>query len=545
MASIFSTGIGALNAFQRQLATTGHNIANVNTEGYSRQRVDLTTMPPERGPDGYLGNGVKVATIRRHYDDFLAGKVRDYNTSHQEYSVFHERAQQIDNVMGDAAGGIDETLQQFFGSIHDLSTDPRSIPVRTVMLNRADMLTERFQSLNGWMENQRSGLNADFDVYVSEINSIAESLVGINRQIQSALNRDINPPNDLLDSRDRLVDRLSEYVGVDTLVQEDGAMNVFIGSGQALVVGGTANTLSVTANTAALDQKELSLSVSGGSVLVTNQITGGKLGGLLRFREEVLDPAQNALGVVAVGLAHNFNQQHQAGVDLDGNAGGAFFSMPAPQGLASSGNAGAATMSVAFDSATIGNLTGHDYRVAFDGANWSVTNQNNGAASVLGPAGVYVHDGVEITIGGGAAASGDSFLLRPTRSAAANFTTQITDPREVAAAQSAAVGDNSNALALSDLQNASLLFGGAATLGDANGFILADVGTKTHQAGANAEVQKQLLAQAENDKSAISGVNLDEEAADLVKFQQAYSAAAQVIATANTLFDTLLGAVRG
>jgi len=545
MASIFSTGIGALNAFQRQLATTGHNIANVNTEGYSRQRVELTTMPPEWGPEGYIGSGVKVATIRRHYDDFLASRVRDYNTSHQEYSVFHERALQIDNVMGDATSGIDQTLQQFFASIHDVSTDPRSVPARTVMLNRAEMLSERFQSLNGWLESQRSGLNTDFDVYVSEINSISNSLAGINRQIQSAVGRSVNPPNDLLDQRDQLVDRLSEFVGVNTLVQEDGAMNVFIGTGQSLVVGGTASQLSVTDNPAAPDQKELSLALPAGSVTVTSQINGGKLGGLLRFRTEVLDPAQNSLGVLAVGLAYQFNQQHQAGVDLGGNAGAAFFAMPSPQLLGSNNNAGAATVSAAFDGATIGDLSGHEYRLAFDGADWSITDLTTGTATVLGPAGVYLHEGVELTIGGGAAVAGDAFRLRPTRAGAANLNTLITDPSEIAAAQSTAVGDNRNAVALAELQNASLLFSGAATFSDANGFILADVATKTHQAGANAEVQKQLLAQAENDKAAISGVNLDEEAADLVRFQQAYSAAAQVIATANTLFDTLLGAVRG
>lgn len=546
MANILNTGVNALNAFQRQLATTGQNIANVNTEGYSRQRVDLESIAPINGSAGSIGAGVKAAAIRRSYDDFLAGGVRSYTASHEEYSILHERASQIDNVVGDASAGLNRMMQDFFASIQDVSLGPTSVPARTVMLNRAEMLSDRFQTLDGWMEEQRNGLNRDLDVFVDEVNGIAQSIASINKRIQSLASNNAFPPNDLLDQRDNLLDQLSAYVNVSSQLQDDGAMNVFIGSGQALVVGDAAGTLSLSNGQAARDQKEINITLGGGgaTVAVTQQISGGKLGGALRFRNEVLNPAQDSLGLVAIGLAHNFNEQHLLGTDLDGNAGVALFGLGSPQALADTTNRGTGTVAAIFDPATINNLTGDEYRVSYDGSDWSISTSPGGTPSLLGANGVYVHEGVQLTLSG-VPSAGDSFLLRPTRAGAAAMTTQFTDPRKIAAAQSAAPGDNRNALALADLQNASSLMGGTATLGDAYGRMVADVGTRTHQAGSNAEVQAQLLGQAENAKSAVTGVNLDEEAANLVRFQQAYSAAAQVISTANTLFDTLLGAVRG
>ena len=543
MANILNTGISALNAFQRQLATTGHNIANVNTEGYTRQRVDFNALEPQGGDGGYIGSGVEVSSIRRTFDDYLAGRVRDYNASHEEYSIYYERASQVDNVLGDAASGLDQMMQDFFASIQDVANDPTSVPARTVMLNKANLLADRFQSLNGWMDNLRSEVNRDLGTYVDDLNGIAGSLASINQRIQSVSSNSANPPNDLLDQREQLIGQLSGYVNVNTSVQDDGSMNVFIGNGQALVVGGTASSLSVVNNPATADKKELVITQPGGSVVtVTDQVSGGKLGGLLRFRTEVLDSAQNSLGLVAIGLADAFNIQHLLGTDLNGAAGTSFFTTTTPRVLANSNNTGTAVVNAGFSA--VNNLTNNDYQLGFDGANWSITNLGTGASSVLGPPGTYVHDGVQITIGAGGAA-GDRFLLRPTRGGGQDIGVLITDPREIAAGQTGAVGDNQNALGLAALQTQQVLLNGSASLGDAYGVMVADVGTLTHQAKTNEDVQNQLLKQADEAKSAVSGVNLDEEAADLVRFQQAYSAAAQVIATANTLFDTLLGAVRG
>ena len=635
MASILNTGISALNAFQRQLATTGHNIANVNTEGYSRQRVTFDAREAHNtGGVGYLGSGVEIGSIARAYDDYQAGRVRTYNASQQDYQVFYERASQVDIVISDATAGLDKMMQDFFASVQDVSADPSSIPARNVMLNRSELLVDRFQSLNNWMDDLRRQANRDFETAATEINGIAQAIAGINDRIQEALNSDSSIPNDLLDERDKLIDDLSSYVTVNTVAQTDGSVNVFIGNGQAMVVGGNANTLAVTNNPISPDRKELSISLAGGGVSnITEQITGGKLGGLLRFRSEVLDPAQNSLGLAAIGLADSFNAEHITGMDLDGQLGQEYFTRARVDVGAHPANAG--TLTATFDD--VSNLTNHDYELSYDGANWSIQDLFTGNVTVLGAAGPFVHDGVNIVPGAGAAA-GDVYRIRPARLGAFEISAQIKDARDIAAAEAfsvselagntgtahigesaqvsstgtslaglpitltfnsvgntltyppagsiaynpatdsgstltlsvpglgdieftlsgtpangdqftfgnntGAVGDNRNAVRLAALQNSQVLYGGTASVSDAYGYMVADIGTRTHQAGSNAAVQEQLLTQAQNAKEAVSGVNLDEEAADLVRFQQAYSAAAQVIATANTLFDTLLGAVR-
>ncbi len=647
MASIINSGISALNAFKRQMETTGHNIANVNTEGYSRQRAQFTTRDGEAIPQGYIGSGVQIASITRSYDSYLATRVRDYSSSFEEFNVYEQRANQIDNVIADASAGIDNMLQQFFASVNDVADDPTSIPARSVMINRATQLNDRFVALDGWFEDLRHQLNQDFERQTNEINSIARSLADANNRVRTLTGATGGAPNDILDERDRLIDELSHYTNVSTLQQDDGTMNVFVGTGQALVVGTTYNTLGVTNNPLAPDHKELVIQQPGGlAVNVTKQMTGGSLGGLLRFRDEVLDESQNALGRVAIGVGSFFNAEHQTGMDLDGQLGGDFFSVAGPQVLKAAGNTG--TISVGFDD--VSNLTTHDYQIAFDGTDWSLTDLDAGSTVTLSGPGPFVVDGMSIVVN--SAVAGDMYQLRPTRAGASGIGLLVTNERDIAAAEavrsSAAggnggtgqiaagalttrsgntklppggvtleylpgnqlgitsgpagppptrfvqadgtaigpsdtfvpgqtyrvaipdlgtfefsmtgspaagdsfslsdntggVGDNRNARRLADLQTANLMMGGTASFADTYGSLIADVGTKTQQASSNASMQQNLLAQAESAKAEVSGVNLDEEAADLVRFQQAYQAAAQVINVANSLFDSLLNAVR-
>lgn len=657
MASIINTGISALNAFKRQMETTGHNIANVNTEGYSRQRVQFGTRAAEGTPQGFIGSGTDITSIRRSYDDYLAGRVRSYTSSHEEFAIYEQRANQIDNVIADSSAGLDTMLQQFFASVNDVADDPSSIPTRSVMINRAQQLTDRFNALDNWFTDIRNQLNRDLEREANEINSLASSLAQVNARVASMNGIGGGIPNDILDERDRLVDDLSRYTAVSTVEQSDGAMNVFIGTGQALVVGSTFSTLSVEQGSEATDRRELHIRQgSGPTIDVTAQMTGGSLGGLLRFRDEVLDESHNALGRVAVGVAEYFNAEHRTGMDYDGDLGGNFFSAltPAPA-AAHKDNASGSAVTLGF--ADVSALTAHEYQLIYDGSAWSMRDLNTGRAVGLSGTGTagdpLVGDGISITVV--AASAGDSYRLRPTRAAAADIGVLVTNERDIAAAEavlasastsnsgtgvigagaqvtsvaspsrlttpltlqfnaaanrfdiysgnppagaaigsvaynpatdtgttltvpgsitglgdysftmngtpantdrfilsdnsgaaggSVGIGDNRNARRLADLQAANLMIGGTATLANTYGSLVANVGTRTHQAGNNATIQQHLLGQAESAKAEVSGVNLDEEAADLVRFQQAYQAAAQVINVANSLFDSLLGAVR-
>jgi flagellar hook-associated protein 1 FlgK len=651
MASIINTGISALNAFKRQMETTGHNIANVNTEGYSRQRVELGARTPEARPQGYIGSGVEIDAVRRSYDNYLAGRVRSYSSAHMESLVYEQRAGQIDNVIADASAGLDGMMQQFFASVNDVADDPSSVPARSVMINRSEQLVDRFNALDNWFNDIRRQTNRDLEAEVDEINALASSLAQVNARIASLNGISNGIPNDILDERDKLIDDLSKYSNVSTVEQADGAMNVFIGTGQALVVSNTHNTLAVVNNAEAADHKELVIRQPGApEVNVTAQMSGGSLGGLLRFRDEVLDEAQNALGRVAIGVASFFNAEHNTGMDLDGDLGGDYFSgtIPGPA-LANPGNAVGSSVTLGF--ADVSALTTHEYQLSYDGTNWSMRDLNNNTAVTLSGSGTagdpLIGDGVSIVVG--AATAGDSYRLRPTRLGAADIGLRINNERDIAAAESlrasaraantgtgvigagaqvnsvaspgklatpltlqynagsnqfdifsgdppagpalgsvaydpatdsgntltvagaitglgdfsftmngtpangdrfvlqdntGGTGDNRNARRLADLQVENLMVGGTATFANTYGSLVADVGTKTHQASNNATIQEHLLSQAESAKSEVSGVNLDEEAADLVRFQQAYQAAAQVINVSNTLFDSLLAAVR-
>lgn len=651
MASIINTGISALHAFKRQMETTGHNISNVNTEGYSRQRVGLATRIPEPTPQGYIGSGTEVASIRRVYDDYLADRVRAYTSSHESYAIYEDRARQIDDVIADASAGLDGMLQQFFASVNDVADDPRSMPARAVMLNRAEQLGDRFNALDRWFNDQRGQLNRDLQNQANELNALAASLAQVNRQVIGMGSGATGAANDILDQRDHLIDQISRYASVTTMEQPDGAINVAIGSGQPLVIGTRANTLQAVPGRDTPDRYDLTLRTgSGGDMVVTDRISGGSIGGLLQFRDEVLDQAHDGLGRVAVGVAHYVNAEHRTGMDLDGDFGGDFFTEPVPVPAAASPN-NAAGSSVTLGFADVSALTGHEYRLAFDGGGWTMTDLSTGRDVALTGSGTaadpLVGDGVSIVVD--AAAAGDRYRLRPTRGAAAAFGVQVSNERDIAAAEIAGtsalatnsgtasidggaqvnrttaparlaapltlqfdagagqfavysgnppagpalttipydpasdsgstltipagvtgfgdyaltmrgtpadgdsfvladntggIGDNRNALRLADLQTARVMSGGTATLANTYGALVADVGTRTGQAINNAEVHNRLLSQAETAKSEVSGVNLDEEAANLVRFQQAYQAAAQVINVANTLFDSLLGAVR-
>ena len=639
MAGIINIGVSALNAFKRQMETTGHNIANVNTPGYSRQVVQFEARPAQVSAQGYVGSGVDAGAVQRRYDQFLADRVREYSASHQEFAVYEQRARQIDSVLADASAGIDGMMQQFFASVNDVADDPTSIAARTVMLDRAEQLAGRFNALDGWLEDIRHHLNRDLGNQVGEVNELARSLAQVNGRIINLAGTPGGIPGDVLDERDRLLDRLSGFTSISTVEQSDGAMNVFIGSGQALVVGASHNTLGLIDNPAAVDRKEIVINQPGGiSANVTSQMSGGSLGGLLRFRDEVLDPAQNGLGRVAIGLVDFFNAEHRSGMDLDGDLGVDFFANAAPQVMANRSNGPGSAISVAFGD--VADLTAHEYELRYDGTDWTLTDLQNGAVVTMSGSGAagnpFVAHGMEIEIG--SAVAGDSYRLRPTRAGAGGIGLLIGNARDIAAAEpvrnasgtansgtavisggaltertgdtrlaapvsltfnaalnrfdlstggsvaydpasdsgstltvslanlgdysfsitgtpangdvfelrdnAGGVGDNRNARRLADLQNANLMIGGTASIADTYGALIADVATRTHQAGSAAGVQKHLLGQAEASKSEVSGVNLDEEAADLVRFQQAYQAAAQVISVANSLFDSLLAAVR-
>ena len=632
MADLLGIATSGLGAIQQALATAGHNIANVNTEGYSRQIADFQTLPAQRLGNSFLGSGVEVGSVRRSYDSFVVDELRTRSSKLGLATAFESMASSLDRLVGDSDNGLAPALESFFNSIQGVASDPSSLSARQILLSDAEVLTDRFTQLNSSLLGFERDANNRITAAVGEINGLANNLAALNGDIVLALGGGAIP-NDLLDQRDNLLMQLAEKVGITSIEQTDGAVNVFVGKGQPLVIGGTSQHLVAVDSPVYPGRLEIGIAQPGGGTqLLSSQIRGGELQGVIDFRSRVLDPALSELGRLAVGMTELINAQHQLGVDLNGQLGGDFFSTISPAVIPAAGNGGGATVSMSIDD--VSNLEASDYLLVYDGAQWGLTRTSDGAFS--GGAGPFSLDGMTISIAGGAPAAGDTFLVRPVHGGAGQFGLQLTASDQIAAgapvssslslantgsarvenlAVSAtaglpipnitltfdaalnvynvvggpggtlafnpstdsggvtrsfpgqgglsftlsgipgdgdvitfaantggAPGDNRNALLLGAMQSEALLDGSSATFGEAYSGMIGGVGVATRQAQANLQAEDSLMDNAIATRERISGVNLEQEAAELVRLQQAYQAAAQLVAITDTLFQTLLRA---
>ena len=547
--SMLNTAVSGLTAYQRTLSVIGHNITNANTENYSRQDVELSTRQPNLSSAGFIGSGVQTTTVKRVYDQFLYDQVTNRSTSYQQLDTLATMSSRVDAVLANSDSGLSPAIQAFFNSVQDVANNPTSNAAREVMLSEGDTLANRFQALNSEFEGLRSSVNGQLDVVVADINGFAKNIADLNHAIvQAQADSSGQPPNDLLDKRDQTLQKLAELVSVRTVPADDGSLNVFIGNGQTLVLGADAANLTTGGNAFDPSQKEVFFTSRTVSYDITSQLNGGKLGGLLDFRDQVLNPAQDGLGRIAIALADTFNTQQQAGDDLNGNPGAQFFNSvitSSPTVFSNTNNNPASgTVSVTINDTN--QLKASDYRLDYDGSNFTLRRLSDDTVVDSGftladfPRSVAA-EGLTLNIAG-SASNGDSFLIRPVRNAGRDMAVALTNSNGIAAAASgSAAGDNSNALAMAKLQTQQLLGGSTETYQDAYGKMISYVGVKASEAETNSAAQKSLLTAAMDAHSAVSGVNLDEEAAKLIRFQQAYQAAAQVVKVADTVFQTLLG----
>lgn len=646
---IFSVGVSGLNAAQAGILTASHNISNASTPGYSRQEITQGTNIPLLTGSGYMGQGTHVQTVKRIYDDFLGRQVLSAEAGATEMDNYYAQIKQIDDLLADPAAGLSPALSAFFKGVQEVAANPASIPSRQSMLSAAQSLTARFQSLDQRMSEIRDGTNSQVQGQVTEINTLAAQIADINQRIILAqAGSQVQAPNDLLDTRDLMLKDLNKLVRVTTLIQGDGSLNVFIGSGQPLVVGTLQYQLQAVASPEDSERIVVALKGAGNTtqVLPESQISGGSLGGLVAFRRLSLDSAQNSLGRIALTLAQNFNDQHKLGVDLGGALGVDFFdvSNATPTVRANSSNsdvvANTGSPTVSVDSATISKLTDSDYRLSTDGASFTLTRLADNTKTTINTV-PQVVDGMSIdTSGWTTPGAGDSFLIQPTRTGARNIAAAFSDARLIAAAApvrtSAAlantgtaaisggtvnsvappatlnpnlqntvtltfidathfnvvdqtnagnvlpgnvlytsgadisyngwtmqisgtprtgdvftvsanangVSDNRNAMLLGTLQTRTTMLGSAsgptASYQSAYSQIVSAVGSKTNEVQAIGASQQTLVDHATQALQQISGVNLDEEAANLLRYQQAYQASAKILVTASKVFEELL-----
>jgi len=652
--NLLSIGKSGLLAAQVGLATTGHNITNANVDGYNRQVVLQQTSQANNAGYGFVGTGTEVSEIKRQYDSFMSSQVNSAQANTSAFDAYYTQISQIDNLMADTTAGLSPALQDFFKGVQDFSSNPTSIASRQALLSSANSLAARFQSLSGRLTEIGDGVNSQITSNVTVINSYAKQIAALNSSISQLTTNASNQPNDLLDQRDQLVAEMNKYVKTTSQPGSNNTITVSIGSGQPLVVGDRNFELAATPSLTDPSRVEVGY-VTGSTVTVLpkNSLTGGSLGGLLDFRSETLDTVQNSLGKVAIALATTFNDQHKLGQDLNGAMGTDFFKVPDPVIGADRRNSSSSTTVLSAKVSDPTQLTASDYSLKFDGSNYVVTRQSDGARTIINPypqTKPQTIDGVDFSISG-TAAEGDNYVIKPTANGASGLAVITTDVNKLAAGSPIAtgapvsntgnaklspgsvdsaylnpgnaltstvtltydkttgslsgfpagqavtvkgldgasttypagtanipykegdsfnfgginismtgapaqgdtftiapnaggVGDNRNAAALASLQTKNILDGGKATFQGSYAQTVSYVGNKTREVQVSGLASMALLQQNTTQQQSVSGVNLDEEAANLLRYQQAYQACGKVMQIASTLFDVVIGIAR-
>lgn len=666
MADLLRIATSGLVANQGALATTGHNISNASVEGYNRQRAEFVTQPAQFLNGAWIGNGVLLDSVTRVVDEFVIKQLRADAWVYNQADTLRFYNEQVDSILADPDVGLSKRIDSFFNSVQAASADPRWLPGRQVAVSEAAALQSRFSALYTRLADINSSLNARIDTFADDITGLASNIARLNQQIEAAAGGVVTDrPNDLLDERERYIQKLAEIVDVQVVTQGKST-NVFLGKGQALVIGTQAYRAVSVADNFDPSRKQLALALNGSQRVVTGDTTGGKLGGVLQFRDQVLDQAFNAIGRVAIALADDVNRQNQLGMDLDADLGGLVFSdINDPEAArfrarAAADNDPASTggVRIFIDDAALLTTSNYQLDIGAGGA-WQLIRLTDSStvASGAGPLTdtLVSVDGFTVDLNlsevpPGNFVAGDSFIIEPTRRGSETFRAVITRPEDFAFAQpvrasndignigngviatdttfdvstpifatpgaltppllirftsattyevqdartravlapnlpyspgtsnalfstnpgdpdyfgfqlrlsgspvtgdvfsvqynSAGTSDNSNGLALAALQTADRLAGGGASYQSAYGELVGYVGTVTRQSRIETAAGKALLEQTSQTRESISGVNLDEEAANLIRFEQAYNASAQVIAIARSTIESLFDAFR-
>ncbi|HET6317221.1 MAG TPA: flagellar hook-associated protein FlgK, partial [Chloroflexota bacterium] len=330
--ALMAIGTKALFANYAALQTTGNNIANANTQGYSRQTVELESSGGQFSGAGFFGKGVDVTTVTRAHSEFLTREAASSASLAAADQTKSDQLQQLEKVFQSGEQGIGYAAGQFLNAFVDVANQPQDSSARQVVLSRASELASRFRNASDQIDAIQAGVTADLKTSITAVNTLAQKVAEINTQITAALGSG-HQPNDLLDQRDRLVSEISGYVQVTTIAASDGALNLFIGGGQKLVLGSDATKLSAVPDAYDVSKVHVGLiDSSGGHALPDDLIGGGSISGLLRFQRDDLTDARNLLGQMAAAIAGRVNTQQGLGLDLGQppSTGAAIFGTGAP-----------------------------------------------------------------------------------------------------------------------------------------------------------------------------------------------------------------------
>ncbi|WP_422419724.1 flagellar hook-associated protein FlgK [Pseudomonas sp. GZD-222] len=678
MASLINIGMSGLGASQAGLHTTGNNITNADVAGYSRQQNVQRANGSQQNGNVFIGTGTTLSDVRRVYNAYLENQLRTTTSLNSDAAAYLNQVAPIDSMLSDADTGITGALKSFFTAMQSAAAKPNEDASRQLLLTSAQSLSKRFNTIANQLNEQNSNINGNLSSMADQVNKLSATIAQYNDQISQMQ----GTPNDLLDQRNEAVRQLSQLVGTQ-VVEREGNLDIYLENGQPLVMGKTINTLETVPSKN--DPTRVSIQLNRGTTVmdVTSSLKGGEIGGLLRYRSEVLDPSLNELGRVALVMADQINRQLAQGIDKNGEFGAALFNninspeLISQRSIAKAGNTGNGMLDVVIKDT--GKLSTSDYQVTFTSATgYSVKKLPDGTA--MGPYDITddpapVIDGFSLNLNSGAAQAGDSFKITPTRNAASNLDTVLTDPKRLALASpltatsgsgnkgtgiigqpdltssmdiydpaqrldlqnglkystpvklvfgdekttpqtyklldakgdplasgtiipgqanklqfsvpmvdstgapiedangnqksftfemevsgSPKEGDNytigmtgpgsdnnRNGQAVIDLQTKGTVEVGAngkgISLTDAYGKLVENVGGKTAQAQMDVDSTTALHTSAKASRDSLSGVQLDEEAGNLIKYQQYYTASSQIIKAAQEIFSTLINAL--
>ncbi len=447
MADLLNIGLSGLSAAKTNLSVVGHNITNVNTPGFSRQDTVQNTRTPQFSGAGFVGSGTSLNDIRRSYSEFLTTQLRSSTALNADVKAYKSQIDQLDSLLAGTTTGITPSVKSFFSAMQTAAEDPANIPARQLVLAESEGLARRFNTIYDNISSQNEFINKQMVVTGDQINRLAKSIAEYNDAI-ARVGSSGHPPNDLLDQRDEAIRQLSAFIGVTVVAQDDNSMNIFIGSGQPLVVGSKASQLEVTQGRSDPTRFDVNFVSGGAKQNITTMITGGEMGGLVRYREEVLDPTLNAMGRLALAVSDEINRQLGQGLDLKGNVGAALFNdinaeqLAALRVLPMTDNISNVSGVLNIHNTQL--LTASDYRLEYDTSlnpPYSMRRLSDGAEmtviqdTVTGELSFTDLDGRDqgFTVQlGGTPSHGDQFVLQPTRRGATDISSVLDQADQLA-----------------------------------------------------------------------------------------------------------------
>ncbi|WP_053146450.1 flagellar hook-associated protein FlgK [Pseudomonas sp. P97.38] len=439
--SLLNIGMSGLSTSQTALVTTGNNIANVDTAGYSRQQTVQTTKASNQYGNVFIGSGTTLADVRRVYNAYLEAQLKTTTSLNSDAAAYQGQITPLDSLLSDSGTGLNGALTKFFASVQNVNAKPGDDASRQLLLSDAQALSNRFNSVASQLTAQNDNINGNLSNMVDQINSLATTISQLNKKIAEVSNSG-GAPNDLLDSRGEAIRQLSTFTGTQ-VVENGNSLDIYLGSGQPLVMGNITNTLQAVPDKNDPGRIGIQLNSGSSSMDLTQVLTGGEIGGLMRYRSTVLDPAMNELGRVALVVADQMNSIQASGIDKNGAFGSNLFSsinsaaqMSQRSVAALNNSAGAGNFNVSIEDT--GKLTTNDYKITFtSGSDYTVQRLPDGTSmgafnTATTPPPVV--DGFSLTFANGTAAAGDSFKITPTRNAAGSIKTEMTDSKRLAIA---------------------------------------------------------------------------------------------------------------